>query len=261
MAVSASHPSLVSSKEGNQDMEYPELTCDGVAAKQWLEVKRMAGQEFGSWRAGSELLDKRGLQVVLETAVEQLKQSQPHECGMGRLCMSMLTIITSGTGGSILAAHSIHQPLLTVLIEVPWRQVLESGWPLFAMLAQMHLRARQANTAPVGGAAEKYFHALVGGLERREAGRLATLGAEFLRSEEGRSHASAHILSGLCALASQLLSPEVGTSGMPTDAALKQVQNFFRQAVTSVEDVQGTLDTAWPLYGVLHLAALTLQLG
>lgn len=259
-AVSSATPQFSSTKEGADNAEYPELTCQGAGANEWLEVKKITAQEFGSWRAGSEILEKRGLQVVLDTAVEQVANSQPHECGMGRLSMSMLTLITSSSAGSILSAQSIHQPLLTVLIEVPWRKVLESGWPLFAMLAQLHLRAKQADTAPQGGAGERYFHALVAGLERREASRLATLGADFLRSEEGRAHASTHILSGLCALASQLLSPEVGTSGMPTDAALKQVQNFFRQAVVSVEDVQGTIDTAWPLYGVLHLAGLTLQL-
>ena len=60
------------------------------------------------------------------------------------------------------------------------------------------------------------------------------------------------MLSELCALSPQHLSPDVGTSGHPAEAALKQVRGFFRQAVQSVEDAQGTLDSAWPLYGMLH---------
>ena len=87
---------------------------------------------------------------------------------------------------------------------------------------------------------------------RRETSRLSSLSAEFLRSEDGRALASAHVLPELCALSSQHLSPDVGTSSLPAEAALKQVRGFFRRAVQSAEDVQGTLDSAWPLYGMLH---------
>jgi len=253
-------------------MTYPELTCNGLASAGWLEVKSATFQQFGTWRAGTELRDIAQLQVLVDSAVKRLSaKSDAGECGMGRLCMSLLAVLAGSTGGVLLGAHAIHSPLLTVLLDVPWRLLMSSGWPIFGMLAQLHLRARERQTAPSNGAAADYFRDLGAslerreamqsgdtgvGLERHEAARLAYLGAAFLRSDEGRAHASAYVIPGLCALGSQLLSPEVGTPNMPVDNALQQVQGFFRQAVQSIEDLQGTLDSAWPLYSVLHLASL-----
>jgi hypothetical protein len=251
-------------------MTYPELTCNSVGSAGWLEVKSATVEQFGSWRAGTELRDIAQLQVLVDSAVKRLSATRDAgECGMGRLCMSLLAILAGSTGGVLLGAHAIHSPLLTVLLDVPWRLLMSSGWPIFGMLAQLHLRARQRQTIPTVGAAAEYFRDLGTSLERREAAqfdetgsslerheaaRLAYLGAAFLRSDEGRAHATAYVIPGLCALGSQLLSPEVGTPNMPVDSALQQVQGFFRQAVQSIEDLQGTLDSAWPLYSVLHLA-------
>lgn len=252
----------------SDEISYPELSCNQVVHPEWLEVKALTLHEFGGWPShwrqrplylvGEE--DQARVQTLVDTAVQKLRSSSSdEECGMGRLCMSLLAV-AAGSSGSLLGAQFLHAPLLTVLLEVPWRLVLSSGWPFFAILAQLHMR-RPRHDAPIAGPAANYFRALEGGLEKREASALAILGAEFLQSDEGRAHARLHVLPGLCALASQLLSPEVGTPSMPVDAALKQVQGFFRQAVQSIEDVQSTLETAWPLYRVLHLAAVTLELG
>jgi hypothetical protein len=261
-----------------KSVEYPELTCHSEGNEDWIEVKAATALQFGSWLAGIELKSAAQLQVLVDSAVSRLSSQSmglgASECGLGRLCMSLLAVLAGGTGGFLLGAHAIHSPLLTVLLDVPWRLVIHSGWPLFGILAQLHLGARQRHTPPTTGSAAEYFRDLVAtlerrdarlqadlgaGLERHEGARLAHLGAAFLRSEEGRAHASTYVIPGLCALASQLLSPEVGTESMPIDNALQQVQGFFRQAVQSIEDLQGTLDSAWPLYSVLHLAALQLS--
>jgi len=268
-------------------LSYPDLTCKDVASREWLEIKRLAQLEFS---LGSPLIKasqmasagRARLQALVDKAENTIKAvrglsfSPVDECSMGRLCMSLMAlaaapddnspagIVPAGGGGagSVLPALAMHSPLLTVLLDVPWRLVLASGWPLFGILAQLNLRRARHDDAPLSGQPAMYFMSLGAGLERHEAYSLASLGAEFLRSVEGRAHASTHVLPGLCALASQLLSPEVGTKGgMPTDTALKQVQGFYRQAVQGIEDVQGTLDTAWPLYRVLHLVSLTLELG
>lgn len=257
-----------------KSVEYPELTCSSAGNEDWLEVKSATALQFGSWLAGIELKDAAQLQVLVDSAVKRLGSkggSGAGECGMGRLCMSILAVLAGGTGGDLLGAHAIHAPLLTVLLDVPWRLVIRSGWPLFGMLSQLQLGARHRQSPPNTGLAGEFYRDLVATLERRDAGlqsdfgaslerheasRLAYLGAMFLRSEEGRAHAATYVIPGLCALASQLLAPEVGTESMPIDTALQQVQGFFRQAVQSIEDLQGTLDTAWPLYSVLHLASL-----
>jgi len=269
LPTSQAHGAHASSKS----VAYPELSCHQNG--EWVEVKSATALQFGSWRAGVEVQDAGQLQVLVDSAVRRLSTHAStggaSECGMGRLCMSLLAVLAGGTGGTLLGAHALHSPLLTVLLDVPWRLLVHSGWPIFGMLAQLHLRARERQTAPTVGPAAVYFHDLTASLERRdakphaqlerglatqEAARIAHLGAAFLRSDEGRIYASDHVIPGLCALASQLLSPEVGTTSMPMEDALQQVQGFFRQAVQSIEDLQGTLDSAWPLYSVLHLAVL-----
>ena len=62
---------------------------------------------------------------------------------------------------------------------------------------------------------------------RRETSRLSSLSAELLRREDGRALASAHVLPELCALSSQQLRPDVGTSSLPAEAALKQDEDSF----------------------------------
>lgn len=254
---------------------YPEMMCHGSGNEDWIEVKNAAAAQFRTWQTGTRLQDAAELQVLVDSAVRRLSSRASRstgigECGMGRLCMSILAVLAGSPGGQLLGAHAIHSPLLTALLDVPWRLLIQSGWPLFGLLAQLQLRARQLQSAPATGAAAEYFRDLGASLDRREvsqsdlstglqkheASRIAYLGANFLRSEEGREHASSFVVPGLCALASQLLSPEVGTATMPVDNALQQVQGFFRQAVQSIEDVQGTLDSPWPLYSILHLAAL-----
>lgn len=256
-------------QEVGQSSASSELACDGLGSEVWTEVKSATASLFGSWRTGVEVRDNGQLQALVNSAVQRLSGQSAGDCSTGRLCMSLLAVLVGGTGGQLLGAHAIHSPLLTALLDTPWRLLVRSGWPVFGMLAQLHLRVHQKQKAPTVGRAAEYFQDLWASLEWRDSSalgdeprdvaRVAYLGASFLRSDEGRAHASTYVIPGLCALASQLLSPEVGTAGMPVDDALEQVQGFFRQAVQSIEDLQGTLDSAWPLYSVLHLAAL--QLG
>lgn len=50
--------------------------------------------------------------------------------------MSLLAVLTSDVGASLKSAPSLHAPLLRVLLDVPWLMIVQSGWPLFGLLAR-----------------------------------------------------------------------------------------------------------------------------
>lgn len=253
---------------------FPELMCQYAQRAEWQEVKVMAAQQLGSWRAGVAPLDTVQLRGLLESAVQRLQgvHGFVNECGMGRLSMSVLAVLAVDAQHSLHGAPSVHAPLLTVLLDMPWSLVVWSGWPLFALLAQLHLRSHGSDDLPTAGPAAEYLRALELGLREERPAALARAGADFLRGERSRvpgsagpvagpgaaAEAGTHAMPVLCALASQLLGPDAH-AGAAAEEALQQLQGLYRQSVQSMEDLHASVVSVWPLYGVLHAA--TLQLG
>merc|ERR1712187_82465 len=185
-------------------------------------------------------------------------------CGMGRLCMTLMVTMAQSATGSLNGVPSIHSPLMTVLLDVPWSRLMRSGWPLFGLLAQLSFRTPQGADLPVAeGPMLDYHRSLQLGLVKEMPEGLANLGAQFVEATESKADGESasgrlHVMPALCALASQLLGPDV-LGPDRADDALKHMQVFFRQAVTSVSDLQGTIDSAWPLHSVLHAVSVRLM--
>lgn len=244
------------------DSEYPDLACE--ATRDWMDVKALIWSAFGSWQAGVAPIAQADLDQVLDEAAARLEElmHKPDTCGMGRLCMTLLTMAQTQQ----LQLHSlpsIHSPILTILLDVPWRIVMRSGWPIFALLAQLSLRQPQGADVPVtGGLILDYFTSLHAGLLKEKADALAGLGAQYIQTAEssadGLQSSPMHVMPALCALAAQLL----GSGALEpehSEATLQHMQSFFRQQVSSISDLQGTIDSAWPLHAVLHAAAVNLM--
>merc|ERR1719263_667656 len=179
----------------------------------------------------------------------------------------MLQMIAGGKGGSLKEMPSIHSPLLTILLDVPWSRVMRSGWPIFGLLAQLSVLTAQSSDAPVvDGHVQRYYKSLRAGLSKPVApNALAELGAAFVQEQEASEAASpeattgrVHVMPALRAPASQLLGAEVLRHGR-AEAALQHMQSFFRQAVSSISDLQGTVESSWPLHAVLHAVSVRLM--
>merc|ERR1712129_388490 len=171
----------------------------------------------------------------------------------------------------------VHSPLLTVLLDIPWIVTVWSGWPLFTLLAQLHLHTHGADDMPMaGGHHTEYFHGLQEALVQQRPDLLSQRGARFLerspwqQQQQGvlPAHSTGamvgevggtHAMPILCALASQLLGADV-QRGKEAEQALKQVQAFYKQSVQSIEDLHASIVSAWPLYGVLNAASLQLSM-
>lgn len=249
----------LSAKSGSNDDDFAELMCGTAPRGEWAQVKAEAARQLGAWSAGASLRQGPELLDLLSSAVEKLQavHGLVNECGLGRLCMSLLAVLTGDVDGSLHSAPALHAPLLSVLLDVPWALAFSSGWPIFALLAQLQLQSHGSDDLPASasGHQAEYYAALHAGLVVEDPAALARAGAAFLERRGGE--AEQHAMPVLCALASQLLGDDI-RPGAEAAEALKHVQNFFRQSVQSVDDLHASIVSAWPLYGVLHAAAARL---
>mmetsp|Transcript_64714 Transcript_64714/g.124829 ORF Transcript_64714/g.124829 Transcript_64714/m.124829 type:complete len:513 (-) Transcript_64714:46-1584(-) len=261
--------------------KFPEfMLCD----VEWQDVKTMAQNQFGTWKAGVVREDATSMRALLDHAVERVQgvQNVPgvtNECGMGRLSMSVLAVLNVDSQHSLHGEPLVHAPLLTVLLDIPWSVTVWSGWPLFALLAQMHLHTHGADDMPVaGGRHAHYFRGLQEALVQQRPDLLSRRGAQFLEQTPGQQQqqqgavpahnggamvgeaGGMHAMPILCALASQLLGADVQRR-KEAEQALQQVQAFYRQSVQSIEDLHASIVSAWPLYGILHTASLQLSMN
>lgn len=238
-----------------------DLACRKTKHLAWQDMKRLMGAWFGTWSAAVVAKDQGELRELLQVSMTRLQalHTKVEECGMGRLCMTLLAIAAGEAEEySLKLVPSLHSPLLTILLDYPWSVVMRSGWPLFALLAQLHLRHPRGDDRPTSGHTADYFRALEEGLQRQEPEVLAKLGAEFVEREE-KAERQAAAMPALCALGSQLLGADVLSSDEArTEQALQHMQSFFREAVRTIDDLQSTVESAWPLWGVLNAAAVQL---
>lgn len=256
-----------------------EFACQYTGRMEWQEVKRTTVQQLGVWSAGVTALEIPQLRAILDGAVLRLQAVHGfvNECTMGRLCMSVLAVLTGDLDRSLHAAPALHSPLLTILLDTPWSVVIESGWPIFGLLAQMNLHTHGEDDLPSVGREAEFFRGLWAGIQEQTPSALASLAAAFLTSQQqssigaasGGSVASAadtdaggdHAMPILCALSSRLLAAELQGGGAAAEEALGQVQDLYRQSVQSIEDLHASVVSAWPLYSVLHMSALHLNGG
>lgn len=247
-------------------MEFPDLTCAETPFREWLEVKVMLKEYLGKWSSSIVRHDEHyvaSLAEMLQASADLLKpvNSEVNECGMGRLCMTLLALGSGAGDGHLESVPSIHSPLLTVLLEYPWDTVMQSGWPFFALLSQLHVHSRQnrpiAFDMPTHGYVKAYFDALGRGLEQQNWDGVRLAGANFLIEEDEARKRSVtpdqNRMAELCAIVSQQLSRS--PQGSMQNSVL-HLQTVFRQAVRHFDDLQVTLHSAWPLYGLLHAVAL-----
>lgn len=242
----------------------PDLTCSSVPFKEWHDFKRLVAQHLGGPNSAVEPLSDDMLQSLLTVSTQGLQAMTDHvnACGMGRLCVTLLGVLAGEAEERCLlkAPSEVHSPLLTVLLDISWVEVVRSGWPLFGILAQMHLRRRKPDDLPGDAATAKYYEELQVLLVHGQFSTLAQTSAQYLNkreeeaTDEDSEQSGVHVMPALCALACQLLGPQATSEGA-IEEYLVHMQSFFKQAILSIEDLQQTLDSAWPLFPVLALAA------
>lgn len=272
---------LVSDKDEKKENDgLPDLACARTPHKEWREFKALLIQWLGGWSGGTEPSNQEQVRSVLELVQQTLRPvyHEVNECGMGRLSMTLLALIVGEGKGSLLSVPSLHSPLLTILLDIPWGVLMRSGWPFFGLLSQLQLHTHRLDDAPSDGHIGSYFIGLVKTLPLQDVDTLVSLGAQFIYLDDEASKAreaaaaadgsdgaaaaleNGHVMPTLCAWASLLLNAEVLRDKDRAEGALQHMQAFYRQAVMSMDDLQATVHSAWPLYGILHAASIRLNM-
>lgn len=251
---------LLSSSEASRPAmtgDFSRLVCQDVPSAEWGEVKVLFVEQLGMWSAGTVPQDNRQLQQLHNAAMLRLKTANDSasECGMGHLSMAMLTILAQEGGAAL---PTLPAQLRNVLLDVPWTLIARSGWPIFALLAQLRLKTRGGDgLPPIESHGTDYLHAIIESLQKQSPADLVSLGAEYVQ-REGSHQMGEDTMPFLCALASHLLGQNFEDL---LEAGLRDVQSLFQLSVQSDEELKASVTSDWPFYGVLHTAVLRLSKG
>merc|ERR1719253_1982821 len=102
-------------------------------------------------------LDFRAHQQILALTLTQLDAGQAagqSDCGLGRLLLHIEAMISDEyspveVGQMFRAIEPVHSPVMTMLLDMPWRSLVNSGWPWAAIMHQVSLRRREQSPPPM----------------------------------------------------------------------------------------------------------------
>lgn len=138
--------------------EMPNLDCtQGPLGSQWAKIRAKVQEVFSKEEVGFVPISNEKvtmlLHKVMDDYIEPIPGGRPalaqadDTCGLGKLLiqlLSMLTVTDVKTLGTIIVnAEQLASPLLTLLLDMPWAHIRDSGWPFFGLLAQMNIHQTQ----------------------------------------------------------------------------------------------------------------------
>lgn len=180
------------------------------------------------------------------------------ECGLGRLALQMLTLTTIDDPMAFVQVFSeterLASPVLTFLLDVNWILLGQSGWPMFGFLAQINLHKQKEgitiNDEGDGLDAElsKVFLAeLQDALAKEDYEKVIQSAANFLQSD---APSGSSPLGALSAFATQAMVLPAGERVR----VLQDMQTAFKQMISGAPELDISLSSRWPLWGLTHAA-------
>jgi len=249
-------------QQPQETVEPPEdMGCtSGPHAATWAAVK----QRFRAVTASPlSPVPRETLVAVLEEVMQALKAAKAlspetkDECGLGKLCLQLLSLVSVDDAQALMQLFSsfeqLASPVLTMLLDVPWAAAAQGGWPLFGLLAQLNLRKINSpgalNTDPIDGLSDpttrSFYEELNVALGKDGAALEATAQAFLQKDAPGGT-----ALGPLTAMAAQA----AGTPELRTRAQmLGTLQGGLKQVIADAGELDIALSTRWPLFGLLHV--------
>jgi len=243
-------------------LEQMDLTCVKTAQLQtWLKVKQTFQYILGP-AAGFVALDKEN---TLEPAVASIMQDiaslpteNAGECGTGQLMLQLLKVITIDSDGELIgqikSQDQLSSPILTLLLDVPWTSY-QPEWPMFGLLAQAAVRRSQTHTN----------NEAIDGLVQPELKQIASamysaIGDSNLEDLKGLSKAfidgGAAQVSPIGFLTAVFAQALTAPTKEEAQAMFSDAQIFMKNMITSASDLEATLGSRWPMWGMAYLASL-----
>eukprot|EP00931_Biecheleriopsis_adriatica_P090120 TRINITY_DN64151_c0_g1_i1.p1 TRINITY_DN64151_c0_g1~~TRINITY_DN64151_c0_g1_i1.p1 ORF type:complete len:291 (-),score=86.22 TRINITY_DN64151_c0_g1_i1:153-1025(-) len=232
-------------------------------AQAWLNVQQKLQYILGPSAAFVALNKVNTLEPALQSIgddIATIPKEQEASCGVGQVMYQLLKIVTVDSDGLLIGEikkqDHLSSPIMTLLLDIPWN-VYQPMWPLFGLLAQ----------AAVQRASTHANHEMLDGLAHPELKQFASaMNIAISESNlEGLQQLSkAYIDSGVDAMEQ---SPMGFLTAVFTQAATAQKredsQAFFSDAqvlmkkmIFSASDLEATLGSQWPLWGMAYLASL-----
>jgi len=248
-----------------------DMACtNGPRATQWLSIKKRfrALLEAGSGRPGPfKPVSLDALATAVKDSIAELEPVRGlsadadavSECGFGKLFIQLLSIATveepAGLAQYFQEHPAVSNPVLTMLLDIPWITMAQSGWPFMGILAQINYQkvsvvGPMLNSAAVDGigdeTAKVYFDVMVAAREIDDLRTMATVSQMYLRSPpDGSPFATLTALSTQCAISMDVQDRVKG---------MQLLQDSLRQALPTAPELDIGLSVRWPLWGFLHMA-------
>jgi hypothetical protein len=213
------------------------------------------------------LVPKEIAKAALEGSIMDVKEAGGFtagaggECGMGRVLIQLLSILSIDdpqlVGVVLRESEALASPTLTVILDLPWPDTALSGWPFFGILSQVALHKSTvmenagAAVAEVDGlvdqASQEYFAHITEAKKVNDVSAMIMASMMFIQGEpNGQSP-----LGLLTALAAQTAAQEKVADRL---GFMQGLQAQLRGFLPSATDLEASLSTRWPLWGLLHVA-------
>jgi hypothetical protein len=204
------------------------------------------------------------LVAALEGAIEDLKAANAlgpnteDECGLGKLCLQLMSIVTADDPSGLMQVFStlepVASPVLTLMLDVPWAALAQAGWPFFGLLAQLNLRKLQSpgiNTEGIDGLgdpATRAFQADLIAALSKDGAAIEAVSAAYMQKEQSENGSA---LAPLTAMSAQA----AGQPELPVRSQmLNELQTAMKQVIGDAAELDVALATTWPLWGLLSIS-------
>lgn len=222
----------------------------------WFNMRERLNNVMGKTVSSLPLDQARKL---LDNVLQQFSapDNNADTCGMGVLSIHLLNAIsmedTEESKAALVFLFDQYQPLadpvLTLLLDMPWNAVLQSKWPLFPLLSQVHHRKNDLiSMEEIDGlnhtATKKYWTELSGHLGRRDWNSVRDASEKFM----DKYSLETTQVAMLTAFAGQGMN----TNSSFRDICLEYTQEYFKRMVVGGGDLDAVVGSKWPMFEVLQ---------
>lgn len=244
-----------------------DLACTkGPHAKAWVAAKDRFRVLMEEPKSMFELIPPASIKTALDAAIADVKaaggfdKEAGNECGYGRLAIQLLSVALMedpmAVAQPLQEMAAMANPVMTLLLDIPWVATALSGWPFFGILAQvgLHKVARLNGLLDydaVDGLGDQvsadYFTKISTAADNSDLITMADVSYAYLQAPSDKIG----VLGSLTALATQAALQSDVQKRMGACAAL---QEAMRSAIGDAAELDIALTTRWPLWSLLHIS-------
>jgi len=251
-----------------QVQEPEDMGCTaGPRAAKWQQVKKRFRDLFQGAGGPFSSVAPDALVAAVKDSIADIEgvrgfsgdADAVNECGFGKLFIQLMSLCTveepSGIVQYFQERPNVASPVMTMLLDIPWVSMAQSGWPFFAILSQLsyqkvRLLEGMLNLEAVDGLANEaiaaYFEVMSNAQKSGDMLAMATASQMFLRNAPvGSPYGTLTAMATTTAVTMDIQERLKGITGL---------QEGLRQAMTTASELDIALTIRWPLWGFLHVA-------